>query len=61
MPHPEEEAEKQERYDVHGFSHCARFKVASRPRNFHADTQNDTSARNAWYIRGNPMEGWGEP
>ena len=62
MPHPEEEAEKQEGHDVQGgFSHCALFKMASEPRNFRADTPNDTSARDSWSIRAIPIEDWGEP
>ena len=38
MPHPEEEAEKQEGHDVQGgLGHCARFKMASKPRTFGRD------------------------
>ena len=62
MPHPEEEPEKQEGHDVQGGSgHCARFKMASEPRNFRADTPNGTSACDSQSIRAIPIEGWGEP
>jgi hypothetical protein len=38
---PEEETEKQEGHDVQGgSSHCARFKMASEPKTFRADTRN---------------------
>jgi urease subunit gamma len=56
MPHPEEETEKQERYDVHGFSHCVRFKVGSQPRHFRADTP-ERYVRPRWLVHQGDSDG----